>query len=136
MGEILNRRRNETQRRIKKLRTKLAETETYCQGKACVYVTGSYGRREASRHSDLDLFIVGYGTVEKPALSGLDEILVKADLIHVTKSWIYVTSRVMVNISSITRSRNSSTLGKATRRPGKYIYRPLTATAREFPATR
>lgn len=85
MGELLSRRRKETQRRIGKLRTKLAEAETRCQGKACVYVTGSYGRGEASRHSDLDLFIVGHGSVKEPALRGLDEILIKADLIDVTR---------------------------------------------------
>ena len=85
MGELLSRRRKETQLKIQKLRTKLAEAETRCQGKACVYVTGSYGRGEASRHSDLDLFIVGHGSVREPALRGLDEILIKADLIDVTR---------------------------------------------------
>lgn len=85
MGELLNRRRKETQGRIKRLRTKLADAEKLCQGKACVYATGSYGRGEASRHSDLDLFIVGHGSVEEPALRWLDEILVKADLIDVTR---------------------------------------------------
>lgn len=85
MGELLNRRRKDTQGRIKKLRTKLAEAETRCEGKACVYATGSYGRGEASRHSDLDLFIVGHGSIKEPALRGLDEILVKADLIDVTR---------------------------------------------------
>src|SRR5947209_19624774 len=85
VGELLNRRRKDTQRRIEKLRTKLAEAETRCRGKACVYATGSYGRREASRRSDLDLFIVGHGSFNEPALSGLDEILIKADLIDVTR---------------------------------------------------
>lgn len=85
MGELLNRRRKETQRRIQKLRTALTEAEGRCNGKACVYVTGSYGRHEASRHSDLDLFIVGHGSVKQPALRGLEEILIKADLIDVTR---------------------------------------------------
>lgn len=85
MGELLNQRRNETARRVQKLRKKLAEAETRCEAKACVYATGSYGRGEASRHSDLDLFIVGHGSVKEPALRGLDEILIKADLIDVTR---------------------------------------------------
>lgn len=85
MGELLNRRRRETQSRIRKLRTKLNDAETRCVGKACVYATGSYGRGEASRHSDLDLFIVGHGSTKEPALRGLDEILIKADLIDVTR---------------------------------------------------
>jgi predicted nucleotidyltransferase len=85
MGELLNKRRTETARRVQKLRKKLVEAEGRCDGKACVYATGSYGRGEASRHSDLDLFIVGHGTVKEPALRGLDEILIKADLIDVTR---------------------------------------------------
>ena len=48
-------------------------------------MTGSFGRRETSQYSDLDLFIAGYGTSEKPDLSRLDEILVKADLIEATR---------------------------------------------------
>lgn len=85
MGALLNRRRKETARRIQELRKKLTEAEARCEGKACVYATGSYGRGEASQHSDLDLFIVGHGTVKNPALRGLDEILIKADLIDVTR---------------------------------------------------
>jgi predicted nucleotidyltransferase len=85
VGQLLNQRRRETARRIQHLRKKLVEAETLCNGKACVYATGSYGRGEASRHSDLDLFIVGHGSVKEPALRGLDEILIKADLIDVTR---------------------------------------------------
>jgi hypothetical protein len=48
-------------------------------------MTGSFGRGESSRHSDLDLFIVGQGTREAPALSRLNQILVKADLIEASK---------------------------------------------------
>ena len=85
MGELLKRRRKETGRRIQKLRSKLEDAEARCEDKACVYITGSYGRGESSRHSDLDVFIVGHGTVKEPALRGLDEILIKADLIDVTR---------------------------------------------------
>lgn len=85
MGVILENRRKETARRIKQLRKNLKDADKLCNGKACVYATGSYGRGEASKHSDLDLFIVGHGTVKKPALEGLDEVLIKADLIDVTR---------------------------------------------------
>ena len=58
-------------------------------GKACVYVTGSFGRAEASPHSDLDLFIVGltgHGSEETSGkaerlFSPIEETLLKADLI-------------------------------------------------------
>jgi predicted nucleotidyltransferase len=56
---------------------------------ACVYVTGSFGRGEASAHSDLDVFIVGDTAPEdsnKRRLSRLDEIQVKADLIRTCKA--------------------------------------------------
>ncbi len=85
MGDLLDRRRKETTAQIGKLRTELAEAEKLCSDKACVYATGSYGRREASRHSDLDLFIVGKGSPDNPAVRGLDEILIKADLIDATR---------------------------------------------------
>jgi predicted nucleotidyltransferase len=58
VGEILNRRRAETAQRIEKLRQELRRAEELCGETACVYMTGSFGRGEASAHSDLDLFIV------------------------------------------------------------------------------
>jgi hypothetical protein len=63
----------------------LARAAQLCGETACVYMTGSFGRGEASKHSDLDLFIVGQGTPEVPSLSRLNQILVKADLIEATK---------------------------------------------------
>jgi predicted nucleotidyltransferase len=85
MGEILDSRQKETVARIEVLRKELDDAEKLCGDKACVYATGSFGRREASAHSDLDLFIVGQGSPEKPAIRGLDEILIKADLIEATR---------------------------------------------------
>jgi predicted nucleotidyltransferase len=85
MGELLNRRRQETTKQIEALREVLQDAGKRCGRKACVYATGSYGRGEASVHSDLDLFIVGEGSRKEPALSRLDEILVKADLINATE---------------------------------------------------
>ena len=81
MGELLEQRRSKTAGRIKDLKTKLTYAEKLCGDNACVYATGSFGRGEAGEHSDLDIFIVGEGTLERPALDPLDEILIKADLI-------------------------------------------------------
>jgi len=86
MGEILERRRAETTERIESLRRELKDAEALCGERACVYVTGSFGRRETSPHSDLDLFIAGKSTLDKPELSRLDEILIKADLIEATRT--------------------------------------------------
>jgi predicted nucleotidyltransferase len=85
VGELLERRRKETAERIGDLRGRLARAEEFCGRSACVYLTGSFGRGEASGHSDLDLFIVSEGTRKEPALSRLNQILVKADLIEASK---------------------------------------------------
>lgn len=85
MGEILEKRRRESGNRIDKLRDKLVRVQELCGEKACVYITGSFARGEASSHSDLDLFIVSQGTRKDPGLSRLNEILVKADLIDSTQ---------------------------------------------------
>src|SRR5579872_1028790 len=91
MGE-LSERRSQTAERIKNLRTRLTDAEAIASGKACVYMTGSFGRCEASTHSDLDLFILGKNN-GKPnrddkqgsQLSSLNEICLKAELIQVTR---------------------------------------------------
>ena len=47
----------------------------------CIYVTGSFGRLEASEYSDLDLFFIkGYGS-SREDMSRIDEILMNAALI-------------------------------------------------------
>lgn len=91
MGQLSDR-RSQTSGRIETLRKKLSEAEEIAVGKACVYATGSFGRCEASIHSDLDLFIVSKMSGAKPAdgkprslLKRLDDIRIKADLIEATR---------------------------------------------------
>jgi hypothetical protein len=89
----LESRRSFTTHRLNDLRSRLAEAEARARDKACVYATGSFGRREASTHSDLDLFIVGKDDEvdsyaernPRSTLRRLDEICVKANLIHATR---------------------------------------------------
>jgi hypothetical protein len=86
MGDLLGSRRAETDARLDTLRGKLGGCVERLAGKACVYLTGSFGRGEASAHSDLDLFIAGrVDDSEKPLLSRLDQICVKADLIEAAR---------------------------------------------------
>jgi len=85
MGEVLERRRSETVKRINKLRLDLNDSEVQCSETACVYMTGSFSRGEANSHSDLDLFIVGKTIDGKRTLGGLNEILIKSDLIRATR---------------------------------------------------
>jgi predicted nucleotidyltransferase len=85
VGELADR-KLDTVARILKLREQLEEAESIAKTKACVYATGSFGRLEASPHSDLDLFIVGKSDDNGVnLLKRLDEICIKADLIEVTR---------------------------------------------------
>src|SRR5262245_38778618 len=82
MGRILEERRADNDARLQQLQQELTTAARIAEGKACVYVTGSFGREEASRHSDLDLFIVGRYREdaegrERRVLRNLDEILLK-----------------------------------------------------------
>jgi len=85
VGEILERRRRQTAERIGELRLELKDAEALCSKTACVYMTGSFSRGEANSHSDLDLFIVGKAGDGKRALGGLNEILIKSDLVRATR---------------------------------------------------
>ena len=92
MGELADR-RTETDRRFGRLRARLRESEATAKGKASVFATGSFGRREAGTYSDLDLFIVGKRNgkpgpdgKEGSLLKRLDEICIKADLIKATRA--------------------------------------------------
>jgi predicted nucleotidyltransferase len=85
MGEILEARRKNSSDRLERLRQELRDAEELACSNACVYLTGSFARGEASEHSDLDLFIVGRGTQEQRKLRRLDEICIKAKLIEKTR---------------------------------------------------
>jgi predicted nucleotidyltransferase len=90
MTEILKR-RNNTRGRIDELKSRLRHAEEIVSEKACVYATGSFGRLESNKFSDLDLFIVGEtkkgrGGEAERKLTRLDEICVKADLIESTRN--------------------------------------------------
>src|SRR5260370_4843090 len=93
MSANLDARRSETTRRLMTMRGKLGEAEGIAKDRACVYVTGSFGRGEATLHSDLDLFIAGRTVDPVPgqserraALSRLNEICIKAELIEATRA--------------------------------------------------
>jgi len=80
-------RRALSDKRLEALKGRLSTAKGLTAGKACVYATGSFARGEASKFSDLDLFIAGKTEVEtgRRLLSRLDEICVKAELIQANK---------------------------------------------------
>ncbi len=86
MTTYLAARRVATTQRLEELCTRLAGAEEFVKDQACVYATGSFGRGEASSHSDLDLFIAGRVRSGTRALSRLDEICLKAELIKATRA--------------------------------------------------
>lgn len=87
MTGTLESRRRLSDQRLSELKGRLSVARGLVDGKACVYATGSFARGEASQHSDLDLFIAGktVGGDRRRALSRLDEICVKAELIQANK---------------------------------------------------
>ena len=82
MGELLDARRKQTEERLAALSRAVADGEQLTHGRACVYLTGSFARGEASKHSDLDLFIVGRDGDE--GFTRLDAICLQSALIHAT----------------------------------------------------
>lgn len=91
MGKIIDERRRFSDERFASLRHSLTEAPRICTDNACVYVTGSFGRREANEHSDVDLFIVSLSDydkekqIDRSRISKLNEILLKAELIRVSR---------------------------------------------------
>ncbi|MGA2219345.1 MAG: nucleotidyltransferase domain-containing protein [Terracidiphilus sp.] len=91
MGKIIEERRQSSDERFERLRESLTQALAICADVACVYATGSFGRREASEHSDIDLFIVSLSDydkekrVDRSRLSKLNEILLKAELIRASR---------------------------------------------------
>ncbi len=81
MGRVLDVRRRETQRRLDTIQENLHQAKTLAEGKACIYVTGSFARE----FSDLDLFIAGETAQGERRLRNLDEICIKALLIEMTR---------------------------------------------------
>ena len=51
----------------------------------CIYVTGSYGRLEASNHSDLDVFFMHRGSFDSCAIPRISKTLLDADLIRIAR---------------------------------------------------
>ena len=85
----LEKRADYSLRRVAEFRDRVAaavpELES-CEN-LCIYTTGSFGRREAGEHSDLDLFFVQDGEIE--AIGGRKETLIKADLIRLCRTLGY-----------------------------------------------
>ncbi|MDQ3823810.1 MAG: hypothetical protein M3321_11300 [Actinomycetota bacterium] len=84
LPEVIERRREYSERRIEELRAAIAAIDEVAQRPPlAIYATGSYGRLEASERSDLDVFFV-HGDVEPP-MSRIRKTLIDADLIRLSR---------------------------------------------------
>jgi predicted nucleotidyltransferase len=80
--EFLANRKKKTEERFRRVQGRVRAIEPLLGDFATLYATGSYGRGEASDHSDLDVFILTETDSEKrPKLRPLDTIRVQAALI-------------------------------------------------------
>lgn len=91
MGNVIEERRQFSDNRFAELKRSLVDAPKICSDNACVYATGSFGRREANAHSDIDLFIASLSDfdnerkIDRSRLTKLQEILLKADLIRASR---------------------------------------------------
>lgn len=72
--------------RIAALRARIAEVPELAEVPTlCLYITGSYGRLEASEHSDLDIFFMREGSRKTDALLPVQKTLIDAALIRICR---------------------------------------------------
>ena len=75
-------RRSYCEQRLEELRVAIAGIDELAQASGlCIYVTGSYGRLEASEYSDLDLFFIHQGSQQSSSFSKITKTLIDAELI-------------------------------------------------------
>jgi predicted nucleotidyltransferase len=86
MNQILSSKKLYCETRIAELRNRIKSISEVQQLKDfCIYATGSYARKEASSHSDLDLFFISSNAQEN-SISKLSKILVDAELIKMSRN--------------------------------------------------
>lgn len=84
---FLKERRIKSEKRLEELQSKIQNLSELNDIKdLCIYVTGSYGRREASTYSDLDLFFLHKGSWKNDKLPRIKKTLLDAELIKLCES--------------------------------------------------
>lgn len=73
--------------RLYQIRARIKESDVLAELRGlCIYVTGSFGRLEASKHSDLDVFFIHEGSSTTDAVPRIRKILLDADLIRAAQN--------------------------------------------------
>ena len=84
-SELLVSRRDYARCRLDEIASRIDELEELQDlANLCIYVTGSFGRLEASEHSDLDLFFIHEGASDTP-ISRIKKTLLDACLIRAAR---------------------------------------------------
>ena len=83
---VLTSRMNYATSRIDQLKEAVEKDVAANSKDVCVYITGSYGRKEAHSDSDLDLFFIRQGSFAKNGLSRVDKALFDAALITTART--------------------------------------------------
>lgn len=82
--DIFTERAQFAERKLRQLSDRLTRQEVVHDPETtCIYVTGSFGRKEASLYSDLDLFFVKATIAATNGFSRVDKTLMDAKLIHI-----------------------------------------------------
>lgn len=75
--------RNFSLLRIEELSNRVSQIQGLKDNNLCIYSTGSYGRLEASKNSDIDLFLIDTG---KHQVSNLEKTLINAEIIKICRN--------------------------------------------------
>ncbi|CAC9625784.1 hypothetical protein [uncultured Gammaproteobacteria bacterium] len=69
--------------RIAQFKSKIEKIPELQNNNLCIFVTGSYGRLEASKYSDIDLFFLD--TDERKLTSNIDIVLINSEIIKICR---------------------------------------------------
>lgn len=90
LPQLLQARASSSKDRLQRFASGLADyPAATAQPDLCLYVTGSFGRLEASQYSDLDLFFIQTSKGIKTDIGRIPSILMSADLIRLARTHKY-----------------------------------------------
>ncbi|MDP8240146.1 MAG: nucleotidyltransferase domain-containing protein [Candidatus Hatepunaea meridiana] len=84
--DIIEERKTNCHSKIVEIKEQISVFETISNlSSLSIYVTGSYGRLEASEHSDLDVFFIHEGSEKNDRVSNIEKTLLDAELIKMCR---------------------------------------------------
>jgi len=72
-----------SENKIEEFKSLIGEIPEVQRNKLCIFATGSYGRLEASKYSDIDLFFLD--TSKDTPISNIDTVLINAEIIKICR---------------------------------------------------